>query len=81
MITMYEMIMTNALDANACLTPRSVTLTSVSYVFYYSTGDITRERHQQRMLSFVTEFYLSYRQEVDYKGFNEVIRVTLVSYH
>jgi hypothetical protein len=25
MITMYEMIMTNALDANACLTPRGVT--------------------------------------------------------
>jgi hypothetical protein len=25
MITMYEMIMTSALDANACLTPRDVT--------------------------------------------------------
>jgi hypothetical protein len=25
MITMYEMIMTNALDATACLTPRVVT--------------------------------------------------------
>jgi hypothetical protein len=25
MITMYEMIMTSALDANACLTPRGVT--------------------------------------------------------
>ena len=33
------------------------------------------------MLSFVTGSYLSYRWEVDYKGFNEAIRVTLVSYH
>jgi hypothetical protein len=33
------------------------------------------------MLSFATGSYLSYRQEVDYKEFNEVIRVTLVSYH
>ena len=53
----------------------------MSYVFYYSTRDITRERHQQRMLSFATGFYLSYRWEVDYKVFNEAIRVTLVSYH
>jgi hypothetical protein len=29
---MYEMIMTNALDANACLTPRGVTLTFQSYL-------------------------------------------------
>ena len=36
---------------------------------------------QLRMLSFVTGSYLAYRQEVDYKGFNEAIRVTLVSYH
>ena len=53
----------------------------VIYVFYYSAGDITRERHQQRMLSFVTGSYLAYRWEVDYKGFNEAIRVTLMSYH
>jgi hypothetical protein len=33
------------------------------------------------MLSFAIGSYLSYRQEVDYKGFNEAIRVTLVSYH
>ena len=33
------------------------------------------------MLSFVTRSYLAYRQEVDYKGFNEAIRVTLESYH
>ena len=33
------------------------------------------------MLSFATGSYLPYRQEVDYKGFNEAIRVTLVSYH
>jgi hypothetical protein len=33
------------------------------------------------MLSFTTEFYLSYRQQMDYKGFNKAIRVTLVSYH
>ena len=33
------------------------------------------------MLSFVTGSYLTYRQEVDYKGFNEAIRVTLMSYH
>jgi hypothetical protein len=32
------------------------------------------------MLSFATGPYLSLRQEVDYKGFNEAIRVTLVSY-
>jgi tetrahydromethanopterin S-methyltransferase subunit E len=33
------------------------------------------------MLSFATRSYLSYRREVDYKDFNEAIRVTLVSYH
>jgi hypothetical protein len=33
------------------------------------------------MLSFATRSYLSYRQEVDYKGFNEAIRITLMSYH
>jgi hypothetical protein len=53
----------------------------VSYVFYYSTKDITRERNQQRMLSFVTGSYLAYKWEVDYKGFNEATRVTLASYH
>ena len=30
--------------------------------------DITRERHQQRMLSLVTGSYLAYKREVDYKG-------------
>jgi hypothetical protein len=33
------------------------------------------------MLSFATESYLAYKQEVDYRGFNEATRVTLVSYH
>jgi hypothetical protein len=33
------------------------------------------------MLSFVIRSYLAYRWEVDYKGFNEAIRVTLASYH
>jgi hypothetical protein len=33
------------------------------------------------MLSFITGFYLAYIREVNYKGFNEAIRVTLVSYH
>jgi hypothetical protein len=33
------------------------------------------------MLSFITRSYLAKKQEVDYKGFNEAIRVTLVSYH
>jgi hypothetical protein len=28
---MYEMIMTNALDANACLTPRGVTSNHVNF--------------------------------------------------
>ena len=50
----------------------------------YSTiqlGTLLRERHQQRMLSFVTGSYLAYRREVDYRGFNEAIRVTLTRYH
>jgi hypothetical protein len=33
------------------------------------------------MLSFITGSYLANKQEVDYKGFNEAIRVTLASYH
>jgi hypothetical protein len=33
MITMYEMIMTNASDANACLTPRGVTYPKMVYLF------------------------------------------------
>jgi hypothetical protein len=37
--------------------------------------------HQQRMLSLATRSYLAYKREVDYKGFNEAIRVTLMSYH
>ena len=44
-------------------------------------GTLLKERHQQRMLSVVIGSYLAYKQEVDYKGFNEAIRVTLVSYH
>jgi hypothetical protein len=32
------------------------------------------------MLSFATESYLAYKWEVDYRGFNEAIRVTLASY-
>jgi hypothetical protein len=32
------------------------------------------------MLSFVTGSYLTYKREVDYRGFNEDIRVTLASY-
>ena len=39
------------------------------------------ERHQQRMLSIAIGSYLAYKREVDYKGFNEAIRVTLASYH
>ena len=42
---------------------------------------LLKERHQQRMLSFITGSYLSYRREVDYKGFNKAIGVTLASYH
>ena len=33
------------------------------------------------MLSFVTRSYLTYKWEVDYKGFNEAITVTLMSYY
>jgi hypothetical protein len=33
------------------------------------------------MLFFATGSYLAYKREVDYKGFNKAIRVTLVSYH
>jgi hypothetical protein len=33
------------------------------------------------MLSFVTKSYLAYKQVVDYREFNEAIRVTLVRYH
>ena len=51
----------------------------MSYVFYYLIGDITKERHQQRMLSIATRSYLAYRREVDYKGLNE--SVTLMIYH
>ena len=42
---------------------------------------LLKERHQQRMLPVVTASYLPYKWEVDYRGFNEAIRVTLVSYH
>jgi hypothetical protein len=31
------------------------------------------------MLSFATESYMAYKWEVDYRGFNEAIRVTLTS--
>ena len=44
-------------------------------------GTILKERHQQRKLPIVTVSYLPYKQEVDYRGFNEAIRVTLASYH
>ena len=33
------------------------------------------------MLPVVTASYLPYKWEVDYRGFNEAIRVTLMSYH
>ena len=33
------------------------------------------------MLSIVTTSYLPYKWEVDYRGFNEAIRVNLASYH
>jgi hypothetical protein len=33
------------------------------------------------MLSFATRSYLAYKQEMDYRGFNEAIRVTLANYH
>ena len=44
-------------------------------------GKLLKERHQQRMLPIVTASYLPYKWEVGYRGFNEAIRVTLVSYH
>ena len=49
--------------------------------FIIQLGTLLKERHQQRMLSVVTASYLPYKREVDYRGFNEAIRVTLVSYH
>jgi hypothetical protein len=33
------------------------------------------------MLSTVTVSYLPYKWEVDFRGFNEAIRVTLANYH
>ena len=42
---------------------------------------LLNERNQQRMLFVVTGSYLAYQREVDYKGLNEAIIVTLVSYH
>ena len=33
------------------------------------------------MFAIVTRSYSAYKQEVDYKGFNKAIRVTLASYH
>ena len=42
---------------------------------------LLKKRHQQRMLPIVTVSYLPYKWEVDYRGFNEAIRATLVSYH
>ena len=42
-------------------------------------GTLLRERHQERMLSFVIGSYLAYKWEVDYKGLNE--NVTLAIYH
>ena len=44
-------------------------------------GTLLKESHQQRMLFVVIGSYLAYKWEVDYRGFNEAIRVTLVSYH
>ena len=44
-------------------------------------GTLLKESHQQRMLFVVTGSYLAYQREVDYKGLNEAIIVTLVSYH
>ena len=44
-------------------------------------GTLLKERHQQRMLPVVTASYLPYKREVDYRGFNEAIKVTLASYH
>ena len=44
-------------------------------------GTLLKERHKQRMLSIVIASYFPYKREVDYRGFNEAIRVTLVSCH
>ena len=33
------------------------------------------------MFPIVIRFYSAYKWEVDYKGFNEAIRVTLMRYH
>jgi hypothetical protein len=44
-------------------------------------GTLLKKRHQQRMLSIVTGSSLAYKWEVNYKGFNEAIRVTLVNYY
>ena len=33
------------------------------------------------ILPIVTTSYLPYKRKVDYRGFNEAIKVTLVSYH
>jgi hypothetical protein len=40
MITMYEMIMTNTLDANACLTPRGVTTILIPSLQIYGEGEV-----------------------------------------
>ena len=42
---------------------------------------LLKERHQQRMLFIVITSKLPNKQEVHYRGFNDAIRVTLVSYH
>ena len=42
-------------------------------------GILLKERHQQMMLPIVIVSYLPYKWEVDYRGFNEAISVTLVS--
>ena len=44
-------------------------------------GTLLRKKHQQSMISIATGSYMAYRWEVDDKGFNEAIRVTLTSYH
>jgi hypothetical protein len=38
-------------------------------------------KYTNRGFSFATGSYLAYKWEVDYRGFNETIRVTLMSYH
>ena len=44
-------------------------------------GTLLKKRHQQRMHSIVTASYLPYKRKVDYRGFNEAIRVTFMGYH